>query len=474
VRQPSEGSPNLELADCSTKSIDAAFLLRGHTPRNAPNQTARLAEQFIRQNSTQLSLLGAHVDMHFNGTAVSLRLTTTTRIGAVPLRSPITGEMDYGITVRPRFGWSGIGPMLAETGWRIVPQPLALPLLPRSERQVPPWVLSSIVLLRVERLLSQLQRRFEMVDEERLAPRGSVNWGVYASRNLSHGKFMSVPCRFPDLVSDRRLLSAIHFTLRKQLDSLATQSAAGPHVIKLIAICDTLLNYVREVPPRRPLARELQSWLQTTVPSQSRIEGLQAIEWTVDERGLGGLADLAGLPWVMSMEEFFESWAETAVVALSQRVGGVVRTGRKRQTVTPVEWHPPYDGSQKSLVPDVMLERDDLTLIVDAKYKEHWEEMARRRWGDIRDDTRESHRGDLLQVLAYANLAETPRVVVCLAYPCREDTWRSLSARRRVAHRAGITAGRRQLEIVLTALPMGLPVRDVIEPLASIINTPLN
>jgi hypothetical protein len=64
--------------------------------------------------------------------------------------------------------------MLAEMGWLISPTPLRLPLLKHSERRVPPWVLSFMILARLKALLDQLVRRFELVDEERLAPKGHV------------------------------------------------------------------------------------------------------------------------------------------------------------------------------------------------------------------------------------------------------------------------------------------------------------
>src|SRR5260370_40524657 len=107
----------------------------------------------------------------------------------------------------------------------------------------------------------------------------------------------------------------------------------------------------------------------------------------------------------MSMDAFFEAWAETVVSGVARKIGGVVRTGRKRKTVAPLSWDPPYLGSQKSLVPDLVLEREDQTVIVDAKYKEHWEEMQRTRWTNLDEEIRERHREDLLQVLAYANLS---------------------------------------------------------------------
>ncbi|MDE3097210.1 MAG: hypothetical protein KGK07_14575 [Chloroflexota bacterium] len=397
---------------------------------------------------------------------MSLQFQATTKVGAVPLVSPTSGQIEYGLVVKPRFDWPGIGPMLSDMGWRVIPAPLALPLLPRSERNVPPWVLSAIVLFRIEALLNQLARRFELVEEHRSAPRGTVDWSNYAVRQMPRAHFTRVPCRFPDLRDDRALRSAIRFTLQKQFDSLAGQSSAGVFVIQLIELCNSLIERVRDAPPHPPTALQFDAWLRSPLKSSAFFDGLQAVQWTVDERGLGGLSDLEGLPWRMSMEQFFEAWVEAVLVGVSRRIGGTVRSGRKRQTLTPIEWEPPYVGSQKSLVPDLLLDRGDTTIIIDAKYKEHWEEMQERRWGDLEEELRERHRDDLLQVLAYANTTSAPHVIVCLAYPCRQTTWLSLKERGRLFHRAALRANERRIDLRLTALPMGVPMHKIVDALA--------
>jgi hypothetical protein len=411
--------------------------------------------------------LDAEFEQRYDGNAVSLHVRTSTKVGAVPLLSPTTGQPDYGLIVKPRFDWQGIGPMLLDMGWRVIPSPLRLPLLPLSERHVPPWVLSATVLFRIEALLNQLSRRFEMVTEDRAAPRGAVNWATYATERIPRARFMSVPCTYPDLRDDRPLKSAIRFTLRKQLSSLSGQSSAGTFVLKLIEVCQSLLRRVDDVPSRAPASAQFDGWLRSgTLRTSLFRDGLQAIRWTVDDRGLGGLSDLEGLPWSMSMEQFFEAWMEAVLAAVARNIGGIVRTGRQRQTVAPIAWDPPFLGSQKSLIPDLVLDRGDSTIIVDAKYKEHWEEMQEHRWANLEELVRERHRADLLQVLAYANLASARRVVVCLAYPCRRETWLRLSGRDRLFHRGSIRGGDRRMDVLLTALPMGVPVRDVAEPLS--------
>lgn len=454
----------LELEDHSAieKSAVQFFGIKGAV--DPQSQAARLADQFITQNRPLLELLDVSVRRDYDGSDVRLLIESNNAVGAVPLVSPFTSKPDYGLVVQPRFPWPGIGPMLAEMGWLISPTPLRLPLLKRSERRVPPWVFSFMVLARLRALLARLERRFEFTEQERRAPKGTVLWQQYAARNLPRGQFLAVPCAFPDLCDDRHLRGAIRFTLERQLQSLETQREQGAFVHTLIALAESLLVKVRAVPACRPSPRDIDAWLRRPLRSDVLCEGLQAIDWTVEERGLAGLSDLEGIPWTMQMELFFEAWVETVLRAVAIRTGGRLRSGRKRETVSPLAWEPPYLGSQKSLVPDLVFELEGCTLIVDAKYKRHWEELQQGRWAAREDDLREEHRRDLLQVLAYANLAEASPVVSCLVYPCSATTWESLRQRRRLFHKAEMFVRSRRTLVWLTAVPMSAGVDLVTSP----------
>jgi McrBC 5-methylcytosine restriction system component len=449
-----------ETEDSSTLRIPAAFLIRGSIPRDANAMSARLSDQFIRQNNGILRNFGIHVNQVFNGSSVDLVFQSGTKIGAIPLLSPTSGKPDYGLVIRPRFYWSGIGPMLSLMGWKVIPAPLKLPLLSRSDRKIPAWVLSTIVLFRIKALLDQLDRRFEHTESDLPAPKGTVNWQKYAATRMSSARFLDVPCRFPDLRDDRELKATIHFTLRKQLSSLEGQRSGGMAVLQLIDICQLMLEKVRTFPPKQPVPGAINFWYRGPLKTEVFRDGLQAMEWTIEDRGLAGLSDLQGIPWVMSMDEFFEAWLETLVEKLGRRIGGIVRRGRKRETITPLAWDPPYLGSQKYLLPDLVLERDDETIIFDAKYKGHWEELSSERWRNIEDEIREQHRIDLLQVLAYSTATMTKRIVCCLAYPCYKTTWESLKSRSRTFHRASVYAGNRRVDLVLTAVPMNVSLID--------------
>jgi hypothetical protein len=97
-------------------------------------QAGRICSQFIAQNAALLKKLDASASQEFDGRDVLLRVEAGSSVGAIPLISPTSADLDFGLVIQPRFPWAGIGSMLAAMGWRIVPKPLKLPLLRRSER----------------------------------------------------------------------------------------------------------------------------------------------------------------------------------------------------------------------------------------------------------------------------------------------------------------------------------------------------
>ena len=466
-------SPCFEILDSSTAHLPATFLLKGQIPREPQSQAARLANQFIQQNRGILQNFNICANLDYDGHSVDVIFQAGTKIGAIPLLSPTSGRPDYGLIIRPRFDWPGIGSMLGKMGWRVIPSLLQLPLLPRSDRKIPPWVLSATVLIRIKKLLERLERRFEFSESDLSAPRGSVRWSSYVTSSITRARFLRVPCRYPDLRDDRELIAAVHYTLRKQQASLESQRSAGAFVLQLIELCQSLLERVRGVSPKQPLVPTINAWHRGSLRTRVFREGLQAIEWTIEDRGLAGIGDLQGLPWVMSMEEFFEAWTETIAAALTRRVGGILHAGRKRETVAPLVWDPPYVGSQKYLMPDLVLERNSAqdgekeVIIFDAKYKGHWEDLSRDRWGRLDEELRERHRADLLQVLAYSTLFEAKKITSCLVYPCQKQTWESLKNRGLLYHKACLGVGKRNVNLVLAAIPMDSGTEEIVQTLAT-------
>lgn len=455
----------LEVEDSRTVTLSTGFLSRHAKGRDTDAVTAKLIHQFIKLNRKPFERLQVEPDIHYTGDAVSLRLASHAKIGAVPLWSPVTYKPELSLICKPRFGWDGIGPVLSYTGWRTLPQMLSMPQLRISERRIPPWVLSSVVLQRLEELIRQLDRRFEMTEAYHHAPKGRVHWDEYIRSQVPKGKFLNLRCSYPELQENAQLKAMVHFALKRQQQSLGTQRDAGLHVLQLIEQCNQLIGQVSDVSPERPSRMTVDRMKAKPLQAPAIQHGVEAIEWTAEEKGLAGLGDMHGLPWMMSMEELFESYVESILLQLTKRYGGQLRVGRKRETITPIQWDPPISGTQRYLLPDIVHESEDRVHIFDAKYKDHWEDLNIEGWHRMEEVLRERHREDLLQVLAYAAVPrgrERDKQVACtLMYPCRRATWESLVARRRHIHSAGIAHGDRYVQLNLSAIPFTMSAGDL-------------
>jgi len=133
----------------------------------------RAYESFRRLNDDAFSALSVAPRFESTARGPVLTLCPGNRAGAIPLRSGTTGHVVAGYVVRPRFGWSGVGSILSETGWHSAPNILSMPLVPGSGREVPPWVLAGPVIARLRALLEQLKRGFDFKEATPQAPRGT-------------------------------------------------------------------------------------------------------------------------------------------------------------------------------------------------------------------------------------------------------------------------------------------------------------
>ncbi len=454
------------LRDCTPAFIPVVDWFPFNSDARDPEKAGqRTAENFLQSNRGILRDFGIFAEVGLCRGTPGIRVLPSTRIGAFPLLSPTSGRPDYGMVIEPRFSWSSAGEMFSAMGFRTVPRLLPLPHPPQSERRIPAWLMSSIILPRLKRMLDAMQRRFEMTRQILPAPRGSVDWENYAVRHMAVGRSLEVPCRFPDLRDDKELRASLSWVVCRHKHALLTQRQHGRVVQDLLRECDSLLIRLAGVTPAEPCGTMLNRFQQrTAITNKVFKDGIQAIEWTAEERGLAGLSDLSGLAWSLDMEVFFEAWVETIAERVARRTGATLSVGRKRETQVPIDWFPPSLGSQRSLLPDIVIAREDAVLVIDAKYKRHAEEIERSGWNDLGTDVREQHRDDVLQSLAYSTLFNTRRVITCLAYPTAAAHWETLHERNRTMSHATIRQGPRTVEIALLAVPLSgntEPVADM-------------
>ena len=414
------------------------------------------ADAFIRFNREALTALDVIAEPVADSSGFSLRLRPGGRTGAVPLRSGQTGNVTGGLVVQPRFGWSGVGRVLAETGWAAYPVFHSFAMVPGSGREVPPWVLAGPVLFRLEALLGKMRRGYQEREETLSRPRGRILWQRYITESLAKGHWEQLPCRFPDLGHDPILRRYMRWTLEKIYSDLTRVGQADRIALDLANLAQQLLSILAGVLPLRPRPSELQRWERTGFLDDTITKGLEAIAWVEEERGLGGGRQLDGIAWSLSLSQLWEAYVEAVARREAALTGGEVKVARLRETTVPLSWSDPMHRSLGHLAPDIVVRRGRSVHIIDAKYKAHLAELDEVGWRRFTDETRESHRADLHQVLAYAALYDAEEITATLVYPLRRDTYDALVRQQRDRSTAELVHGGRHVNLELRGLAFGM------------------
>lgn len=414
------------------------------------------AESFERLNAAALAGLDVRLEFAAGSEGTVVRLIPAGKAGAIPLRSAQTGQVAGGLLVVPRFGWAGVGRVLAQTGWHARPDFLRLPLVPGSARAVPPWVLAGPVLARLTALLRVLRRDFQETEAVLQRPRGRILWDQYRTHSLARGHWDRLPCRYPDLAPDRTLRAGIRWAVERIRRDLLLIGGSDPIAMVLVALAQHMLEQLNGVVASKPNPELLRRQIsKARVSTEALRSGLEALTWVVEERGLGGGRQSDGLAWSLSLEQLWESYVENIVRREAALTGAEVKAGRLGETVFRLDWSDPTHRSLGHLRPDFVIRRGRSLQIVDAKYKAHLAELDEAGWYRFTAEAREAHRADVHQALAYAALYDADSVTTVLVYPLRESTWAVLKRQERDISRATLETGGRSLAVELRGLPFG-------------------
>ena len=362
-------------------------------------------------------------------------------------------------------------------GWSATPQLLKYPLVPSSAREIPPWVLAGPMIYRFSALLKELTRGFRIQEEVRQTPRGQSLWQRYSNQQMARGMLHQLPCRFPELGPDQLLRAYLRWGIERIHQALATYASVDVIAGHLLEIAQQLLQELSDTPAKTPNHRTLEQLTRGTGISSSILrDGLEALGWMVDERGLAGAAELDGLAWRLPMYELFERWVECVVRRWSREFGGFLTTARVGDAHFPLQWERPGTGSLSALAPDMVVQSGETVFVFDAKYKGHFEELDDLRWRELGESLQAEHRHDLHQIMAYASLFDTPRVVALLVYPMFLKTWEALAPLGQTIIRASFPSRSRQIEVGLIGIPLQTPQGRQVDELIngwSVLSQPL-
>ncbi len=437
---------------------------------------SNLCDTFINYNADIFDKYNITARTYADKKEVLLSIETHDIIGAFPLKSPTSGLWKHYMMIHPKQGWDSFGNMLSVMGMKQVPKLEPLPIYPYSSRDIPTWVIASIIITRLEDLFKDIARHFYNRKEYLSTPKGRIDWLEYISRQLSQMKILDIPCDVSVIQDNQELMSFIRYTLKKLQESLLNVKSASPIVSLLLTRIDKLMRIVLNyLPVRPPFGRLFPVFFGKNISSERFHNGLQAIEWTNEDRGLAGDNEFTGLAWSLNINDFFEAYVETVTEHIALLIGGSLKIGRIYQTSIDIVWEKQQGVSQKHLRPDFIIELDNEIIILDAKYKGYWQLLDRYAWkhnNSIQiEEARDSFRADILQVLAYSTCFNCNKIKVCLVYPCMENEYIALKESGDLHQKAFV--GERSIEVIRTLVPMSgnitLPAQDLANYLLNVV-----
>ncbi len=406
--------------------------------------------KWLHTNSKYLEFLG--VSYRWNEDNKKLILTPNNKIGLAPLKNPY-GEQVYGsIVVKPKLGWLRewlkIYEILDLIDWRY--QPVFLkdeePII--GDGILPRWFKAIETL---EAIFQALDLFMKGISRKRISssvPIGSVNWDEYAIQSVPYGKYNY----FSTAINDYSYDLEIHRQF-KGITMIISENVSSPKVpIKIQNEAKMLINNIEKklkyVNYDTPSIEKLK---KIKIPSfyrkyyekavQKSIEYLRESKFSIDT------SNFYGLPWAVEMNRLFEYWVEYWASKFAKRIGAKflsdIRHNSKIRFYNLRNWK-----SMNHLKPDVIIEKDTKTLIIEVKYKKHLEYLRSK---CCYSEILEEHRHDIHQLLAYMSASQSKNRIGCMIYPQVEEGKKVQNCQ--IADLINYTNLRANVKVILCDLP---------------------
>ena len=330
----------------------------------------------------------------------TLVLTSSQYVGCIPIKSPVDGKISFNLSVSGRFG-EDIAELLSTIGDIILPEFDKELQIVSNESVKPPLFFECVNFLdKYIEARHQHWQRFSVSFKIQTSPTSGTNWEKYSLRSFDPTERLRFPNHINSVSSDhpewKKILYVLHLAI-VELDSTRTpQRAKAAYAEKITKLRHSFS--LQDV--------EKTEFLRIHASDPQVIKELKNIgNLILSEKSNAQYA------WRLDFSTFFERYVQFIFNAVACRKGakntsnpkyGIVSEGR-------IPWMLRY------LEPDLIIQREDIQYVIDAKYKSHLYNV-----GSYSDDLKNTFRQDLHQLLAYCSFNTMRYKRGILAYPAQE------------------------------------------------------
>lgn len=369
-------------------------------------------QKFISYNSDFFAFLGVEPFIFGSDQNTSLGFRTSNFVGTIPLRAPDTGKQIGDFIVVPRYttkdryeDYIRILDLLDEE--ISYEQRLdSLPLVSGRNFR-PPLYLEAVKFIRtLEKVGHTRWHKFDRVEKNLREPTGQVNWKKYLTREHKVEMRQVFPVSKNTLSenhSEYRQMRYVFDLCRSELLSAHTPLRLRAQIRPSIQFLDEKMAQFS------PLAviECIERFVDTPLIKQLKAQANKVLQHNVSD----------SVAWRVDFSEVFERFVQHIFKGIAQEHGARLIKNHKMKGYSsyPSAWE------LRHLEPDAILQKEDVSIFIDAKYKAHLYNRY-----SISADLKEEHRRDLHQIMAYMSFSKGEKKQGVLCYPSNEVSVKQL------------------------------------------------
>ncbi|MCM3255577.1 5-methylcytosine restriction system specificity protein McrC [Priestia aryabhattai] len=361
--------------------------------------------QFMKKNKERLDFLGVKVEGD--------KFISSGRSGIVPLLPFDSSDKPVILSVKPMFSWSLLSEFVGRTSHSNWLEVRADWLLDRRDIDLKIWYFAHPFLKEARKVMERPGYAFSSIKQIESVPLGNTDWQDYAITKFPYGKV--------EFNNEKYLksLNALPHSLMKWCVEEVEKSIDRPHVVPidfrndLYWLRDILRNVPIEIPNRKNLNSLLRSGAWTGyLKVYEEILRIATLTGVVKESPQKGCAFSIKTEFLFELivNKFCKEWALRNGMQFEQDLDDSSRIGLN--SITNYE-----TIFLRSLRPDIAMVSENTVIIVDAKYKKHYDYANGRRKIPQNSDWKNDYRNNIHQVVSYGSGFRKNNYLFLLSHP---------------------------------------------------------
>lgn len=390
-----------------SQPISGLFLAKKWFKNADRRYLAENLQKFIDYNRNNFDFLEVTPIIEGSGKSVSLSFRSDCFIGAIPLRSPDTGKQIGDFVVKPRYTsatdqFSEYVELVNLLNSEMLPEfKHSIPLLSQNNMR-PPLYLEAIKFVNLfEKAIKTKWNKFQKIKRIYKYPKSQVDWKKYVEKEFDPEKRLLFPCNdniLSKFHSEFFELKYVYSIVRGEITSFKTPLNIKYQYREVLTYLDNSLYYFPE-----KQTNDLKIHLSDPILiKRLKEQGNKILKKNFEET----------TSWRIDFSLLFEKYVQFIFNQISLEIGATQLNNYKIRRSS----HFSPFWSLNYLEPDIMLMKNNLDIVIDAKYKSHLFNLK-----SATEELKEEHRKDIHQLLAYTAFTKNKNKVGILCYPYSEQ-----------------------------------------------------